>query len=143
MTDSIISIGEDVSKIISIKLKNSSSIENLIALLHGIFCNNSEKMLKISKRWLHNLIATAICSISDPNLLKELANHIEIYFPERFTFQISLIRITEGYHRGGRNADYLARLEPDFARTLKVIYPPADAPPEAKRGGGRRRKISP
>jgi hypothetical protein len=144
LTDSIISVGEDVSKIISIKLINSNNIENLIALLHSIFCTNSENMLKISKRWLHNLIAAAICSITNPSLLEELANRIEIYFPERFPFQISLIRITEEYHRGGRNADYLARLEPDFARTLKVIFPPADpppdAPPKAKRGSGRRRK---
>jgi hypothetical protein len=144
-------VGSDLaSEIVKISLDSEQEIDLIGDFLRTsliYFEDTKDEKLRPVDSLLIGFTVSAIEKITHDKHLSIWADLVEVYFPNRLQLEISRMRMAADYHRSGRRAEVLARTEPDFASTLKLMFPPAAAPldasPKAKRGGGRRRKISP
>lgn len=78
------------------------------------------------RSWLQAFAKGALQRIRDPDRLDAWASAIELHFPERFGEEITPLRHAAGYHRSGHDRGALARLDPDLARTLMIMFPPQE-----------------
>jgi len=86
------------------------------------------------RTWVSDLASGAIRRIRDPVTLGAWATAIDAHFAGRFGDEVSRLRDAAHYHRSGRDPKELARLDPDVARTLQIMFPtPEDTPPKKTR----------
>ncbi len=92
--------------------------------------------------WIWSFTRGSVTAIEDPAVLTARAEAIALHFPGRFPAETDRLHAAAAYHASGRDPASLARLDPDLARTLRTMFPPAEAEPAPARGrrSARRRK---
>jgi len=91
--------------------------------------------------WLRRFFGQALRRVHDPDKLEAFATAVELHFPGRYGDELSRLRGAAQYLASGRDPATLARLDPDLATTLKLIYPPQEkAPVKEKAKLSKRRK---
>lgn len=75
-------------------------------------------------KFIKAFISGLIRNISDPKTLTDAHDLIRLYFAERFARDMHQLKDAATYHQSGRDKDVLVRMEPDYAQTLQIIFPP-------------------
>jgi tetratricopeptide (TPR) repeat protein len=101
-------------------------LDALHGLLHALAQHLDHEGLrqKLLQIRITNLTREAIEKTTDPERLESIAAAIALHFPNRFADELAQLRGAARYHAGNRDRAALARLDPDFARTLEVMFPP-------------------
>jgi tetratricopeptide (TPR) repeat protein len=113
-----------------------SVIHEILAALLDKLDAGSERLVCLQS-WLEAFTTQVIRRSDAPDWLENLARAIELHFPGRFAHEMSRLTAAAGYHRSGRDRAALARLDPDFAKTLETIFPPPEVDKATPKQPGR------
>jgi hypothetical protein len=122
------------------KLTDAQSFHELLLALSEKLDLEGERRACLNA-WLTEFSLSAIRRCADADQLDAFADAIALHFPSRFDKEISRLKNAARYHRSGRDRAMLARLDPDFARTLEAMFAPRnDKTPKQKSKATTRRK---
>jgi tetratricopeptide (TPR) repeat protein len=84
--------------------------------------------------WIVESMANSMMRKTEsPDRLDLAAQVIDLHFPGRFAADTGWLRAAARYHQSGRDPAMLARIDPDVARTLRIMFPPKDGPQPGKK----------
>ena len=79
--------------------------------------------------------------IDDAGFLTDVVDTLQDRFPDSFEGQRKILTAAADFHRSGRDRATLARMDPDIAQTLRMIWlsdSEVDQPPPPKRMAARK-----
>jgi hypothetical protein len=92
--------------------------------------------------FLERCLSSFISQIDDADFLIDVVKTVEDHFPDRFEGQRKILTAAADFHRSGCDPATLARMNPDIAQTLRMIWLPDSEgdqpPPPPKRTAARK-----
>jgi len=81
---------------------------------------------KVLASWISGFVEQTLGVETAPAKLEALARSIAVSLPDRFGAERDRLTAAAAYHAAGRSSAALERLDPDFARALAQMHPPAE-----------------
>ena len=90
--------------------------------------------------FLEGCLSSFFREIDDAGFLTDVVDTLQDRFPDSFEGQRKILTAAADFHRSGRDRATLARMDPDIAQTLRMIWlsdSEVDQPPPPKRMAAR------